>query len=50
MALKLIVTEPFGDYQKGDEITDAKTVTAIVDGENAGHVVKVTVDNPPENK
>lgn len=41
MAIKLIVAAPFGQYQKGDEVTDSKTVQAILDSENAGSVIKV---------
>lgn len=41
MAIKLIVNEPFAEYSKGDEITDAATVRAILKGENAAHVVAV---------
>lgn len=47
MAIKLIVTEPFGEYVLGDEITDAATVQAVLDGENAGHVVPVQAPEAP---
>lgn len=47
MAIKLIVTEPFSSYGKGDEITDAKTVQDILDGENSGHVVSVQAPDAP---
>ena len=43
MAQHLIVTRPFGDYAKGDRISDAATVTAIRAGHNAHSVVPITV-------
>lgn len=48
MATKLIVTEPFGKYQKGDEITDKKTVQAVQAGDNAAHVVVVQSEEKAE--
>jgi hypothetical protein len=47
MAIKLIVTEPFGGYHKGQEITDQKTVQAILEGSNAAHVVQVQAPEAP---
>lgn len=47
MAVKLIVTEPFGDYSKGQEITDPATVEAILAGGNASHVVPVQAQDAP---
>lgn len=39
--MKLIVREPFGKYCRGDEITDSKLIKAILDSDNAAHVIKV---------
>lgn len=36
----LTVTNPFGNYQKGDQITDPAEIKKILAGENAGHVVR----------
>jgi hypothetical protein len=49
MAIKLIVTSPFASYGKGAEITDAKEVQTILDGENQGSVVKVEAPDPKFN-
>lgn len=40
MEFHLTVVEPFGGYQKGDEITDPEKVAEILDGENQHHVIK----------
>lgn len=45
--LKLLVTEPFANYSKGDEIIDAATVQAILAGDNAGHVISVQAPDAP---
>ncbi|WP_353192112.1 hypothetical protein [Pandoraea pnomenusa] len=39
--MNLVVLHAFGDYQKGDRITDAEKVAAILDSEQAAYVVKV---------
>ncbi|WP_189339031.1 hypothetical protein [Chromobacterium amazonense] len=39
-AYKLVVRQPFGDYQRGDQITDPQKVADILAGENESHVVK----------
>jgi hypothetical protein len=46
----LTVIEPFGDYQRGEQITDAKTVRAVLDSENAASVnrVQATDDAPAD--
>jgi hypothetical protein len=44
--MKLIVVHPFGVYAKGAEITDAVEIKAILEGENAHHVIKVAADKP----
>jgi len=43
MNFHLVVVRAFGPYRRGDAITDAATATAILAGENARHVVRVTV-------
>lgn len=40
MKYHLIVTAPFGDYQRGDRITDAKAIEKAL-AENTNEVVKV---------
>jgi len=42
----LTVINPFGDYQKGDQITDQKAIDAILASENQGHVVKTNAPDP----
>jgi hypothetical protein len=37
----LVVIHPFGDYERGARIDDAAAVDAVLNGENASHVVKV---------
>ncbi|MBM2884098.1 hypothetical protein JFK97_06810 [Chromobacterium phragmitis] len=39
-AYALVVRQPFGDYQRGDKITDPQKVADILAGENESHVVK----------
>jgi hypothetical protein len=39
--IKLVVIHPFGDYERGMEITDDKTIASVLDGENASFVNKV---------
>jgi hypothetical protein len=41
MSIKLIVTNDFGGYKRGDQITDAETVAEIRAGHNASNVVPV---------
>ena len=43
MKIKLIVTQPFGGYPVGAEITDGKEIETVLAGESSGSVVKVTV-------
>lgn len=38
---KLVVTNPFGGHEVGDEITDEKLVNDILANEHAHHVVQV---------
>lgn len=37
----LVVIHPFGDYQRGDRITDPAIIAAVMEGENAHHCHKV---------
>ena len=46
--MKLTVTNAFGDYARGDDITDPDQIAAILASDNAQNVVKVTL--PPEDK
>lgn len=41
MNVKLIVTNHFGDYKRGDQIIDPATIKAILATSNAANVVKV---------
>jgi len=45
MAIKLICTQDFGDYAKGQEITDPAEIDAVREL-HAMHVVAVTVPDP----
>jgi len=47
MARHLIVSEPFGDYTRGSRISDAKEIAAILDSDQAGHVLPIDVEDPP---
>lgn len=47
MALKLIVTEPFGEYAKGQEITDPAAMQAVLASERADSVLQVQVADAP---
>ncbi len=46
MDIHLIVKHPFGDYARGDTITDPETV-AVVLAQSAEHVVRVTPHPKP---
>jgi hypothetical protein len=37
----LVVKEPFGDYSRGDAITDSGIAAAVLAGENSRHVNKI---------
>jgi hypothetical protein len=41
----LIVTEPFADYAKGDQITDSNAIDEIL-VEHSGHVVAINLPDP----
>ncbi|MFN3886137.1 MAG: hypothetical protein ACK4MG_04190 [Aquabacterium sp.] len=44
--MKLIVTEPFADFQRGDEITDPDLVAAILEDERQCCVVRAAEPQP----
>lgn len=46
MAKHLIVSEAFGDYAKGDRITDATKVEEILGSPSAGHVLPINAPDP----
>jgi hypothetical protein len=50
MAKHLIVSEAFGDYAKGDRITDAKKVDEILGSPNAASVLPINADDAPSGK
>lgn len=37
----LVVIHPFGDYRRGDPISDAGEIASVLDGDNKHHVHKV---------
>lgn len=39
---ELVVIQPFGDYQRGQRISDPEAIAAVLDSENASHANKVT--------
>jgi hypothetical protein len=39
----LTVTDDFEDYKKGDQISDAAEMKAVLDGENVSKVVAINV-------
>jgi hypothetical protein len=43
MNIHLVVVRPFGTYAKGDIVTDANTIAAILGSESAANVVRVAV-------
>lgn len=47
MKQTLTVTEPFGEYQRGDQITDAKEIKAILASENAASVNRTQAADAP---
>ncbi len=36
-AVALVVVHPFGDYSRGDRISDPATVAAVLNSDNADH-------------
>jgi len=48
MDLHLVVVRAFGPYAKGDVVSDAAAVAAILAGEHAGSVVRVTAQQGEE--
>ena len=47
MALTLVVSEPFGEFDRGDEITDPAVIDAIRASENASRVIQVSDEPVP---
>lgn len=45
-AFTLVVVLPFGDYQRGDRITDQPTIDKVLASENAHHCNAVVVVPP----
>ena len=45
--MELIVTEPFGDYAKGDRIKDAAKIAAAM-ASNPHDVVRIAAQKPAE--
>ena len=45
----IVVARPFGIYRKGDLITDAATIQAIMTGGNAGCIVVPTLPTVAED-
>lgn len=41
-AFVLVVIHPFGDYQRGMQISDADEIARVLESENAHHVNKVS--------
>jgi hypothetical protein len=37
----LVVIHPFGDYRRGDAVTDAAEIESVIQSENAHHCHKV---------
>lgn len=47
MSLVLVVTNPFGDYARGAQITDAQTISDVLASDFAVNVVKVEAPDAP---
>jgi len=47
MKTVLVVTEPFGGYERGSIIDDPKTIDAVLASEHAAHVVKTQQPEAP---
>jgi hypothetical protein len=43
MQFELMVVRAFGAYAKGDVVSAAEAISAILAGENAAHVVRIAV-------
>ncbi len=43
MDIKLVVVRGFGPYRRGDEITEADVIAAVLASEDVAHVVRVHV-------
>ena len=49
MTQRLLVTEPFGDYERGDRITGAAKIAQVVKT-HPHHVLRETVPEKPKRK
>lgn len=52
MARVLVVTNPFGDFGRGDRISDPAQIDAILAGHNRHHVIQtdhVDLDEPADS-
>jgi len=47
MALALVVTGAFGEYRKGEKITDAAKVAEISESPDARHTVRFNLPDAP---
>lgn len=47
MAIELVVVTPFGDHRKGEVISDAAQIKAILESGQEAHVVRVTAPAEP---
>lgn len=47
MKQALIVIEPFGEHLRGDQITNAKEIAAVLASENAASVNRVQIPDVP---
>jgi hypothetical protein len=48
MDATLVVVQPFGPHHRGDLITDADAVKAVLASENAARVVRIVLPMPKE--
>lgn len=47
MSVVLVVTNPFGDYARGAQITEAKAISDVLASDFAANVVKVEAPDAP---
>ena len=50
MSLALIVTNAFGDFAKGDQITDPKAIADVLASDASANVVRANVPDVPAPK
>ena len=45
--LAIVIVHPFGGYSRGDTITDAATIQAVIsDRDHSGHYVRANLPDP----